>query len=171
MTSAGDAQRTLCPTDSYFGGNSMLQLIRRMGGTLTGFGVLLSPDYNLDSIGPRYCLTYECCVNRKCLQSRSPIASPKLFRRRPSVNPPIPVPTPAVLIESVTSPAKPPLGIHSVEPPIRHSSVPPSLFVEHVSQLYDPDCKFCLKSTVDPQHSDCQKMQIFTRGNEKMVAM
>ena len=26
----------------------MLQLIRRMGGTLTGFGVLLSPDYNLD---------------------------------------------------------------------------------------------------------------------------
>ena len=130
-----------------------------------------SPDYNLDSKGLRYCLIYECCVNRACLQSRSPIASPKLFRRRPSVNPPIPVPTPAVLIESVSSPTKPTQEIQGIEPQIRHSSVPPSLFVEHVSQLYDPDCKFCLKSTVDPQHSDCQKMQIFTRGNLKMVVL
>ena len=44
-----------------------------------------------------------------------------------------------------------------------------SLLVEHVSQLSQPECKFCLKRTSDPGHSDCSKLSVFSGGNSEFV--
>ena len=46
------------------------------------------------------------------------------------------------------------------------SSSDKSMLVEHVSQLSQPHCKFCLKSTLEPGHSDCSRFNVFTGGKK-----
>ena len=110
-----------------------------------------SPDYNLETNAPRY---QGSPIPFNNLQSRSSSISPVLsFQTSHSPYP-------------GTSPAQGTSPCHGAKKssPSPHSTPPSSLLVEHVSQLYEPHCKFCTKSTADPQHSDCSRMQIFTRG-------
>ena len=97
------------------------------------------------------------------LKLRSTSISP-VFPRRASINPTTRRPSllpPQLLVENLTTKS----GVKKAPLFSPHSTPPTSLLVEHVSQLSEPDCKFCRKSTADPQHSDCSRMQIFTRGN------
>ena len=110
-----------------------------------------SPEYNLETNAPRY-QGYPLPFNN--LQHRSSSISP-VFSLQSSHSP-----------HPGTSPSQGTGPFHGSKKtsPSPHSTPPSSLLVEHVSQLYEPHCKFCTKSTSDPQHSDCSRMQIFTRG-------
>ena len=44
------------------------------------------------------------------------------------------------------------------------SSSDRSMLVEHVSQLSQPDCKFCLKKSHDPGHSDQSRLNMISSG-------
>ena len=44
------------------------------------------------------------------------------------------------------------------------SSSDKSMLVEHVSLLSQPDCKLCLKNTMDPGHTDQSKLNMFSGG-------
>ena len=61
----------------------------------------------------------------------------------------------------------PPVSVEVVEETeALMSSSDKSMLVEHVSQLSQPHCKFCLKSTLEPGHSDCSRFNVFTGGKE-----
>ena len=68
--------------------------------------------------------------------------------------------------------ADPTLGVVGGPPSISDTSLfsPTSrdkgLFtLEHVSQLSQPDCKFCLHPSSDPKHSDCSRLNVHSGGN------
>ena len=51
------------------------------------------------------------------------------------------------------------------------SSSDRSMLVEHVSQLSQPDCKFCLKKSHDPGHSDQSRLNMISSGGGFQVSM